>query len=189
MILGLDAARQRVESAVTINEGETETEKTQEAMENVLEARRLLAKIRKDHCREIRQLDYDAVVAFFDECVREYARPAEESAFDNLAKTAQRSLDRNDRNFEYHLDELRGKNFEILWRQDWFVVEQFKRMVNSSHSFVDRQRFEELSQAGTQAMRTDDIDNLRTIVVQLSSIQVGDASEDQLLNRANIIKG
>ena len=146
----LQQARQKLESAVSLDPEETEIEKTQEAMERVLEARRLLAQVRKEHLKEIRQIELDGVASFFDEHIRQHSRASEATAFDNLVKTAQRSIDRNDKDFEHHLDELRGKIFEILWRQDWFVVERFKTMVGSPHLFADRHRFEELARLGTQ---------------------------------------
>lgn len=185
----LGQARQKLESAVSLDPDETETEKSQEAMEKVLEARKLLAQVRKEHLKEIRQVDLDGVVSFFDEYIRQHARPSESSAFDNLAKTAQRSIDRNDKDFEHHLDELKGKNFEILWRQDWFVVERFKRMAGTPHLFVDKHRFDELVQIGTQFMHSDDIEKLRSVVAQLSMIQIGGVPENEMLDVANIIRG
>jgi len=185
----LDQARQKLESAVSLDPDEAETEKSQEAMEKVLEARKLLAQVRKEHLKEIRQIDLDGVVSFFDEYIRQHARPSEASAFDNLAKTAQRSIDRNDKDFEHHIDELKGKNFEILWRQDWFVVERFKSMINSPHLFADKHRFEELAQIGTQLMRSDDIEKLRAVVAQLSMIQIGGSPDNEMFDVANIIRG
>lgn len=185
----LDQARQKLESAVSLDPDEAETEKSQEAMEKVLEARKLLAQVRKEHLKEIRQIDLDGVVSFFDEYIRQHARPSEASAFDNLAKTAQRSIDDNDKDFEHILDELKGKNFEILWRQDWFVVERFKWMVSSPHQFADKHRFEELAQIGTQLMRSDDIEKLRTVVAQLSMIQIGGGPDNEMFDVANIIRG
>ncbi len=185
----LDQARQKLESAISLDPEEAETEKSQEAMEKVLEARRLLAQVRKEHLKEIRQIDLDGVVSFFDEYIRQHARPSEESAFDNLAKTAQRSIDRNDKDFEHHLDELKGKNFDILWRQDWFVIERFKRMVSSPHLFADKHRFEELAKVGTQLMRSDDIEKLRAVVAQLSMIQIGGDPDNEMFDVANIIRG
>jgi len=185
----LEQARQKLESAVSLDPEEAETEKSQEAMEKVLEARRLLAQVRKEHLKEIRQIDLDGVVSFFDEYIRNHARPSEASAFDNLSKTAQRSIDRNDKDFEHHLDALKGKNFEILWRQDWFVVERFKAMVSSPHLFTDKHRFDELTKIGTQLMRSDDIEKLRAVVAQLYAIKIGSGSEDDLMEIANIIKG
>ncbi len=185
----LDQARQKIESAVSLDPEEAETEKSQEAMEKVLEARRLLAQVRKEHLKEIRQIDLDGVVSFFDEHIRQHARPSEASAFDNLAKTAQRSIDRNDKDFEHHLDDLKGKNFEILWRQDWFVVERFKWMVSSPHQFADKHRFEELAHIGMQLMRSDDIERLRAVVAQLAMIQIGGGPDDEMFDVANIIRG
>jgi molecular chaperone DnaK len=185
----LDQARNKLESAVSLDPKETETEKTQEAMENVLEARRLLAQVGKEHLKEVRQIDLARVVSFFDEYIRQHARPSEATAFSNLARTAQRSIDRNDKDFEHHLDELKGRNFEILWRQDWFVVERFKSMVNSPHLFADKHRFEELSNIGAQLMRSDDIEKLRAVVVQLSMIQIGGSPDNEMSDMANIIRG
>ncbi len=185
----LEQARQKLESAVSLNPEEAETEKSQEAMEKVFEARKLLARVRKEHLKEIRQIDLNGVVSFFDEHIRQHARPSEASAFDNLAKTAQRSIDRNDKDFEHLLDELKGKNFEILWRQDWFVVERFKWMISSPHMFADKYRFEELAQVGTQLMRSDDIEKLRTAVAQLSMIQIGGGPDNEIFDVANIIRG
>ncbi len=185
----LEQARQKLESAVSLDPEEAETEKSQEAMEKVLEARRLLAQVRKEHLKEIRQIDLDGVVSFFDKHIRQHARPSESSAFDNLAKTAQRSIDRNDKDFEHHLDEMKGKNFEILWRQDWFVIEQFKRMVSSPHLFADKHRFAELAKIGTQLMRSDDIEKLRAVIAQLSMIQIGSGPDNEMFDVANIIRG
>lgn len=185
----LDQARQKLESAVSLDPDEAETEKSQEAMEKVLEARKLLAQVRKEHLKEIRQIDLDGVVSFFDEHVRQHARPSEASAFDNLAKSAQRSIGELNQTFEHYLDELKGKNFEILWRQDWFVVERFKWMVSSPHQFADKHRFEELAQIGTQLMRSDDIEKLRAVVAQLSMIQIGGGPDNEMFDVANIIGG
>ncbi len=185
----LDQARRKLESAVSLNPEELETEKKQEAMEKVYEARRILAQVRKEHLKEIRQIDLDGVTSFFDEYVRQHARPSEASSFDNLAKTAQRSIDRNDKDFEHHLDDLKYKNFDILWRQDWFVVEEFKRMAGSPHFFADKHRFEELARIGRQVMRTDDIEKLRTVVAHLYDIKIVNGTEDDMMENANIVRG
>ena len=185
----LDQARQKLESAISLDRDEVETEKSQEAMETVLAARKLLAQVRIEHLKEIRQIDLNGLVSFFNEEIRQHARPSEASAFDNLTKTAQGSINRNDSDFEQHLDELRGKNFEILVRQDWFVIERFKWIVRSPHMFADKHRFAELTQIGTQLMRSDDIEKLRAVVAQLSMIQIRRGPDDEMFDVANIIRG
>lgn len=185
----LEQARQKLAAAASLDKQEAEAEKAQEAMENVLEAKKLLAQVRKEHMKEIRRMDLDSVAAFFEQHVRQYARPSEASAFDNLVKTAQRAIERNDKDFEHHMDELRGKNFDILWRQDWFVLERFKWLAGSPHLFADKPRFEELVQAGAQFMREDNMEKLRDIVARLSMMQIGGSPDNDIFDAANIIRG
>lgn len=185
----LSQARQKLEAAASLEPDEEDTEKSQEAMEKVFEARKILAQVRKEHLKEIRQIDLDNVNAFFGDHVRKIARPSEASSFDSLVKTAQRSIDRNDRDFEHHLEALKRKNFEVLWRQDWVVVERFKMMMNAPHQFLDKQQFNSLVQVGMQCMRDDDIEQLRAIVGKLWMIQVRSGPDNEIFDPANIIRG
>ena len=185
----LDQARSKLETSISLDPHEADPENAKEADDKIHEARILLAQVKKEHLKEIRQIDLDGAVEFFDECVRQYARPSETRSFDNLAKTAQRSLDKNDPAFEQYLDELKGKNFEILWRQDWFVIERFKNMVKSPYLFTDRERFEELSEIGSQFLRDDEVDKLRQVVAYLYRIMIRRGVEDDMFDATNIIKG
>jgi len=184
----LNQARQKLEAAVSIDQEESDTEKSQEAMEKILEARRLLAQVRKEHLKVIRQIELDNVTSSFDKEVRKHARPSEESSFDNQAKTAQRSIDKNDRDFEHHINEMRSKSFGILWRQDWFVIDHFNFLIKSPVMFTDKQRFEELVERGEQLKRADDIEKLRIVVIQLYDIRRGISSDDDIMETVNIIR-
>ena len=185
----LEQARRKLTASAELDPDEPEAERAQEAMERVLEARRLLAQVRKENLRGVRQMELDGAVGFFNEHIRQLARPSEETAFDNLARTAQRATDRNERDFEIHLNELKGKSFEILWRQDWFVVESFKWKASSPHYFSDPARFEELVALGMSALEDDDIDGLRQVVGHLGQMQIDTGSDADMLDITNIIRG
>lgn len=131
----LEQAREKLEQAESVKSSDADPETAKQAMDNVQEAKRLLALARKDHLKEIRQMELDKAVDFFDRHVRGHARSTETSAYDNLAKTAQRAIDNNSGDFEAHLDDLRSKNFIILWRQDWFVIDRFKWLASDSYLF------------------------------------------------------
>lgn len=184
----LEQAREKLESAGTIKSGEADPETAKQAMDNVQEAKRLLALTRKEHLKDIRQLELDKTVAFFDKVVRQHARPTEASSFDNLVKTAQRALESNSSDFESHLDDLRGRNFMILWRQDWFVIERFKWLVQDTHLFPDAREHAQLVAVGSEALKADDIDKLRGVVVNLDSIRVGSSGDDDMMAGANIVR-
>jgi molecular chaperone DnaK len=183
----LQRAREKLESTKGL-EDNGDTERSQEAMENVRQAKQLLADVKKSHLKETRAIELKYLVDFFDSYVREHSRPSEESAFDALIRTAENAIKDGDSAFESHLDEMRGKNFEILWRQDWFVVEKFKAMAKRSYQFANASQFESLVETGVKAMESGDIDRLRGVVAELSSIQVGASSGDELFETANIVR-
>lgn len=184
----LQQAREKLEQAESIKSGETDPETAKQAMDNVQEAKRLLALARKDHLKEIRQLELDKAVDFFDRLVREHARPTEANAFDNLVKTAQRTIDNNSGDFEAHLDDLRSKNFMILWRQDWFVIDRFKWLSKDSYLFPDAREHAQLSNVGAEALKANDIDKLRAVVAQMDSIRIGSGGDDEMMAGANIVR-
>jgi len=184
----LEQARDKLEQAESIKASEADPETAKQAMDNVQEAKRLLALARKDHLKEIRQMELDKPVDFFDRLVREHARPTEASAFDNLAKTAQRAIDNNGGDFEAHLDDLRGKNFMILWRQDWFVIDRFKWLAAGSYLFPDAREHAQLASTGAEALKANDIDKLRAVVAQMDSIRIGSGGDDEMMAGANIVR-
>ena len=157
-------------------------------MDNVQEAKRLLAMTRKEHLKEIRQLELDKFMTFFNEAVRKYARSSEISAFDNLVRTAQRAIDNNSGDFEAHLDELRGKNFAILWRQDWFIIDRFNHLAQDTYLFPDADEHAKWVAMGAEALKENDIDKLRDVVAHLDFSRVGSADEDEIFAGANIVK-
>ena len=184
----LEQAREKLEQASTIKTDEADPETAKQAMDHVQEAKRLLALTRKEHLKDIRQLELDKAVDFFDKVVRQHARPTEASSFDNLVKTAQRAIDNNSGDFESHLDDLRSRNFMILWRQDWFVIERFKWLAEDTYLFPDAREHAQLVAAGAEALKANDIDKLRAVVAHLDSIRIGSAGEDDMLAGANIVR-
>lgn len=184
----LGQAREKLEQAGTIKADETDPETAKQAMDNVQEAKRLLALTRKEHLKDIRQLELDRTVDIFEKSIRQHARPSEATSFDSLVKTAQRAIENNSSDFESHLDDLRGRNFMILWRQDWFVIDRFKWLAQDAYLFADLREHAQLVTVGAEALKTNDIDKLRTVVAHLDSIRIGTAGEDDMMAGANIVR-
>lgn len=185
----LAQAREKLSASLNLDQEESDAEKTKAAMDAVLEARYMLYQIRKENLKQTRELELNGMVNFFNEHVRQYARPTEEKTVDSLVRTAKNSLARSESDFESHLEELRSKNFQILRRQDWFIIDIFKNMINSPHRFIDKRQFAELSQAGLEYIKNDNIDKLRDVVGRLADIQLNSGSEDNLFDPTNILRG
>ena len=168
-----------------LNQDESDVERVQEAMEGVQSARNILVEIRKSNLEKIRQSELDDISSMFDSHCRKFARPSELNSFDNLFRTAQRSI--NDNEFENHKSELKGRIFEILWRQDWVVVEKFKYFASSQHHFLDVIQSKDLISKGWSALNNDDIDELRRIVIALHQILIDD--DEDMNDPINILRG
>lgn len=184
----LDAAFEKLDQASDLQESESDPESSKKAMDNVHEAKKLLADVRQHNLKEIRQIDLDRCIEHFDP-LREMARPTEISSFDNLAKSAQRSIDNNLPDFETLLDQLKGKIWGILARQEWFIVDRFKWLAENSHVFPDKNEHATLVNLGKNALQADDIDKLREIVGALDSLRIDSGSEEDMLAATNIVRG
>ncbi len=151
----LDQALQKPETVYSLDSDESDPDKVKEAEQCIRQAKELLEGVRIRNQKEIRQMELNQQLTFFDMYCRQHARPSEERAFDNLVQTAHRSIEHNDPDFENHLNELGARIFEILWRQPWFVIERFKRLISKPEVYIDRVRFEELASKGKQLLGSD----------------------------------
>ena len=182
----LEQAREKLKQAELM--GESDPEIVKQGMDNVQEAKRLLARTRKEHLKDIRQLELNKTVEYFDEAVREYARSTEANTFDNLVKTSQRSIDNNSSDFEPNLADLRENSFLILWRQDGFVINRFKWLAQDTHLFPDAREHAQLVATGSEALKANDIDKLRMVVIHLDSVRIGSADDDEMMAGVNIVR-
>lgn len=183
-------AKKKAEKAANIDSQlQCEPEDVQKANNELLKAKQLINESRQANLKPIRQMELDSCVGFFDEVVREYARPAEEQSFDNLTRSAQRSIEHNDSDFDNYLDSMKTKNTIILLRQDWFVVDWYQRAVSNPNNYIDIQRYNELKQMGNVALSNDDIEQLREVLFELLSIQINSGSGDGMFDNVNIVKG
>ena len=185
----LDRARKKAKNAAGIGGSYCSNEDVQKASNDLLESKKLVYEVRKDNLSRIRQSELDSCVRFFNESVRRYAKQTEEDAFDNQSQAAQRAIDRNDPDFENLLNQLKGKNFSILWRQDWFVIDWFKQMVSTPYNYVDYEKFTMLKKKGESCVAKDRIDDLRDVIKDLWDIEINETSFADMVEKANIVRG
>ena len=181
--------KKKAQNATTLNSEESDLEDVQKATNELLEAKKLLSTIRQKNLKEIRTIDFNLCYEFFNNNVIKYATEVEIDVFENLSKTAKRSIERNETDFENILNEMKGKNFIILWRQDWFVIDYFNRMVSNRSNFSDKVKFEELKNTGLKYLQNDKIKELRSTIAELSLIEIIDTFGEDMFDEANIIKG
>lgn len=183
-------ARRKAEKAANIDsQPECEPEDVQKANNELLKAKQLINESRQANLKPIRQMELDGCVEFFDDSVRQYARPGEEQSFDNLTRSAQRAIDHNDSDFDNYIDSMRHINTSVLFRQDWFIIDWYQSIISNPSDFVDIQKYNELTRRGNLAIAHDDIEQLRQILIELFSIKINRGSGKGMFDTANIIKG
>lgn len=184
----LEQAKNKLDSVVDTDSKYHDAEDIQEAMEQVYEIKKLLAKTRKNNLKSIRKIELNNFISSY-EGFREFARPSEQSAIDNLLKTSQREIDHNGTDFENHISQLHSQLGIILGRQDWFIIEHLKRMLATPHLYTDETKFEELKNISLQCLQSDDIDCVRKVISELYQISLHSSSDENMLDVANIIRG
>ncbi len=189
----LKRAREKLRPASQLEDSEEESdpESVKAADEGMIQARCLLAEVRRDHRKPVRQVELDEVKRHFNLRIRQYARPSEQDQFDRLVRTAQRSIDHDKDDFEELLSKLKSMNFSILYRQDWYVMDMFYTLKSRPQSFSDADRFKELVARGTSAIKNDDFDELRQVISHLFDIHIyiSTPSDDDFILNSNIIRG
>ena len=185
----LKKASDKLQQAGEVDKNPDDPETAKQAMDNVHEAKKLLSEVRKGNLKEMRQIDLDKIVAWFNDGAREHTRPSEASAFDVLVKTAQRSVDNRTPEFESLLTQLRRQYWTIMFRQDWFIIRRFKFMADNEHIFVDRITHAELVKLGLEAIKADKMDKLREISMHLESIRIDGNYDDDDISPTNIVRG
>lgn len=184
----LDEIQEKLERIRDLPFEDPDPETTQEAMETILAAKRQLGQVKKKNLKVIRQQELDDFIGYYNNYVRQEAKQKENEAVENMIKLAQRSINRNDKDFEKQLSELRSYNFGILWRQEWYVIDFFKYYVSRPQDFIDRSKFEVLKDRGFQAVQKGDINLLRQIISELWHIRKSTVSEEDIAEKVNILR-
>ncbi|MCT7633406.1 Hsp70 family protein [Aliarcobacter butzleri] len=182
-------AKEKLTKAQNNCANQNDPEATKQAMDDVQEAKKILAQTRKDHLKTIRQMELDNTVQVYEDLISEYAKSVEQNKFDNLRRSAQRAIDDNSNDFESYLEKIRQLNFDVLWNQDWFIVDRFKQFAESPYLFSDQNEFQQLVNAGVAALKSDDISKLRQVLVLMYSIKIGSSAQDDIFASSNIIRG
>lgn len=183
----LDVVRGKLKESQELAQNENEPEAVKQAMQNIYEAKRIIASIRSENLSSIRQLDLDSVAEFFHRHIKEYAKSSEVTAFENMIRSAKRAIDSPSSEFENIIEQVRIMNWQILWRQDWFVVNEFKQFSTGDYYVTDRQMLGRLLEVGSDAIKRDDMNKLREVVGMLYSIKISTHSEQDLNLQTNIL--
>lgn len=183
----LPRVRQKLDQAQSLcANNESDPEAMKQAGQKVQEARTMLSGVRASHLTIIRQTELDSAISTFDKHAREHAKATEVTAFENMARAAQRLKDNSSGEFDNILDEMRSTTWNVLWREDDFAIGRFQWLSEQHFFFPDQKLHAGLVEQGHEALKRNDLDLLRRIVLELYRAKATTSWSDEL-HLSNII--
>lgn len=163
-------------------------EDVQKASNELLDAKKLLNKVRNENLKTIRKIELDNCLNEFSGILQGRLSPEDQQAIDTLINVAQRSIEQNSSDFEDIINAIKSKYTAILLRQDWFIIDLYNALVSNPLSYTDLSQFISLKQKGDRELTAGNIDALRQTIAALMSIRIHAASDDGMFDIANILK-
>ncbi|MDR1036662.1 MAG: Hsp70 family protein [Deltaproteobacteria bacterium] len=186
----LETARRQILDAMGTDPDEADPERSQEAREKVLEAKRTLARVRKENLREIREGSLAGHEAFFRSHVRPHARPAELAPFESLFAAMRQAAGRPGGEFDSLQGELMGRMHRVLWRQNDFVSDTLGFFADEpARRYSDPAERSRLLALGRRQEAAGDMNGLRETILGLLRIRVSRGGEEGGFDPTNIIRG
>jgi hypothetical protein len=165
-------------------------ERAQEARENVLEAKRLLARVRKENLRPLREASLARDEAFWRRRAEPFCRAAERPPFVSLFAAMRQAAGRPGGEYESLRAEFMARMHRVLWRQNDFVSEIFAFFASDPPwKFSDAAEHARLISLGRRQEAAGDMNGLRETILGLIGIRVGHGADVTGFDPSNIISG
>jgi molecular chaperone DnaK len=137
----------------------------------------------------VRSIELENLKSYFDEHLLDDARQSEITSIENLHKSSTRVISKPSGEFEALLEEMRTLIFGILWRQDWFVLDRYKKYKQSPYNFADPAKYSQLISRGDSALAANDLETVKEVVYMLSALKLGSSDEREMFSSSNIVRG
>jgi molecular chaperone DnaK len=183
--------KQKADAAVSIEYEPDDFDKENkvlDAREAINEAFRVYMEFWLAHNKEMRKKQLDSCVSYFNSKARKHAQSADAERFDELARVAERDIGNEGIEFEERLKEMQNLRFNILWKQDWYVIEIFNGYISCPHEYSDKAKFNELKDSGIRLRQADKIDELRSLIYKLHAIRFPSVPTEEKIGDVNVVR-
>lgn len=172
------------------NSSEVDPEIVKKKSDNVLQAKILLDQVRKENLVSMRKQELEEERKNYTDTVEKVAKDVEKQEINEMFKSADRVIDREDSMFESLVTAIRGKCFITLFsNSDSFVVSVFKAYRNRLYMFSSKQEVMRLVAEGEKAIESENFDKLRNVVANMVGYLRGSAQNSGIGDIANIMRG
>ena len=121
---------------------------------------------------------YNEIVNNCKNIVDRYGNDEDKDQLETLEKEAKKAIDNKDlKRLKTIAEEILGIRWAVLFRQPGFWVSAFQEIKNDPGRFTNQRRAEELIKEGSIALQRQDLDSLKSIMVELWSLMPSEEQE------------
>lgn len=187
----LDQAKSKVDFVLDQCIDANDSELAQEASEKLLEAKKLLNQVNKEHFKTIREDELERVTAQARKLLEESPQGsrADLVKLDQLTAKARSAINHSNNSFETILQEIKSLMNIYMLNDFDFLQGYFSYLVSTNQvEFEDQVEFKLLAIKGIAAIESNDVKKLRQVVIAMTRLT--QSSTDEIPeDLANIIKG
>jgi len=121
---------------------------------------------------------YNEIISNCKNIVDKYGNDEDKDQLETLEKEAKKAIDNKDlKRLKTITEEILGIRWAVLFRQPGFWVSAFQEIKNDPGRFTNQRRAEELIKEGSIALQRQDLDSLKSIMVELWSLMPSEEQE------------
>jgi len=121
---------------------------------------------------------YNEIINNCKNIVDKYGNDEDKDQLKTLEKEAKKAIDNKDlKRLKTITEEILGIRWAVLFRQPGFWVSVFQEIKNDPGRFTNQRRAEELIEEGSIALQRQDLDSLKSIMLELWSLMPSEEQE------------
>jgi len=121
---------------------------------------------------------YNEIISNCKNIVDKYGNGEDKDQLETLEKEAKKAIDNKDlKRLKTITEEILGIRWAVLFRQPGFWVSAFQEIKNDPGRFTNQRRAEELIEEGSIALQRQDLDSLKSIMLELWSLMPSEEQE------------
>ncbi len=170
--------------------GSADPEEVAQAVNELLECQKEVAKFRQAHIREIRIADLDL---YRDELniYLPLISETDRALLDGLYDSARRAINHQEDTYETILLQYRGQIGKSLMQIDEFICKQFEMRINNPSNYTDQAKFNQLKAEGQAYFANREFQKMRNVINQMDRLRKPDLTNnaEQMFDEVNVVKG
>lgn len=121
---------------------------------------------------------YNEIISNCKDIVDKYGNDEDKDQLEILEKEAKKAIDNKDlKRLKIITEEILGIRWAVLFRQPGFWVSAFQEIKENPGRFTNQRRAEELIEEGSIALQRQDLDSLKSIMLELWSLMPSEERE------------